>query len=315
MRFQKNGVKVFNSIAAFQSSRKTVVTIGTFDGVHIGHKKILARVLRNASELDCESVVLTFFPHPRMVLQGNDGVKLLNTMAEKELLLQQAGLENLIVHPFDKDFANLSAREFVQDVLVQKLRVQKIIIGHDHRFGKNRDAGIDDLILFGKEFGFEVEQIPVQEIDAVAVSSTKIRSALTDGKMDLANDYLGYPYFLSGTVVKGRQLGRTIGFPTANLQIDEPYKLIPKNGVYVAQSLIDGQLVNGMLSIGTNPTVGGTALSVEMYYLDFNADLYGKRLHISILHFLRNEEKYESIDLLKAAIENDKAATLAFLGR
>ena len=314
MRFQKK-VKVFNSIAAFQSTRKTVVTIGTFDGVHIGHRKILARVLRSASELGCESVVLTFFPHPRMVLQGADGIKLLNTMAEKELLLQQAGLENLIIHPFDKDFANLSAREFVEDILVKKLNVQKIIIGHDHRFGKNRDAGIEDLMLFGEEFGFDVEQIPVQEIDDVAVSSTKIRHALTDGKMDLANDYLGYPYFLSGTVVKGRQLGRTIGFPTANLHIEEPYKLIPKNGVYVAQSIIDGQLVNGMLSIGTNPTVGGTALSVEIYYLDFDADLYGKNLLISILHFIRDEEKYDSIDLLKTAIENDRAATLAFLRR
>lgn len=314
MHFQKM-VKVFNSIAAFQSTRKTVVTIGTFDGVHIGHKKILARVLRSASELGCESVVLTFFPHPRMVLHGNEGIKLLNTMAEKELLLQQAGLENLIIHPFDKDFANLSAREFVEDILVKKLNVQKIIIGHDHRFGKNRDAGIEDLMLFGEEFGFDVEQIPVQEIDDVAVSSTKIRHALTDGKMDLANDYLGYTYFLSGTVVKGRQLGRTIGFPTANLHIEEPYKLIPKNGVYVAQSIIDGQLVNGMLSIGTNPTVGGTALSIEIYYLDFDADLYGKNLLISILHFIRDEEKYDSIDLLKTAIENDRAATLAFLRR
>ncbi|CAM3330543.1 Riboflavin biosynthesis protein [Flavobacterium longum] len=290
-----------------------MVTIGTFDGVHIGHRKILSRVLRDASELDCESVVLTFFPHPRMVLQGNDGIKLLNTIAEKELLLKEAGLENLIVHPFDKDFANLSAREFVEDVLVKKLRVQKIIIGHDHRFGKNRDAGIDDLILFGEEFGFEVEQIPVHEIDDVAVSSTKIRHALNEGKMDLANDYLGYPYLLTGTVVKGRQLGRTIGFPTANLQIEESYKLIPKNGVYVAQSKIDGQTVNGMLSIGTNPTVGGKDLSIEIYYLDFNADLYGKNLLISILHFIRDEDKYDSIDLLKTAIENDKAATLAFL--
>ncbi|WP_415580697.1 bifunctional riboflavin kinase/FAD synthetase [Flavobacterium longum] len=306
-------MRVFNSITTFQSPKKTVVTIGTFDGVHIGHRKILSRVLRDASELDCESVVLTFFPHPRMVLQGNDGIKLLNTIAEKELLLKEAGLENLIVHPFDKDFANLSAREFVEDVLVKKLRVQKIIIGHDHRFGKNRDAGIDDLILFGEEFGFEVEQIPVHEIDDVAVSSTKIRHALNEGKMDLANDYLGYPYLLTGTVVKGRQLGRTIGFPTANLQIEESYKLIPKNGVYVAQSKIDGQTVNGMLSIGTNPTVGGKDLSIEIYYLDFNADLYGKNLLISILHFIRDEDKYDSIDLLKTAIENDKAATLAFL--
>src|SRR5690606_7120538 len=210
-------LKVFDSIAAFRPEKQTTITIGTFDGVHIGHRKIIDRVVQTAKRTGCESVILTFFPHPRMVLQGTDGIKLLNTLDEKKSLLEKTGLENLIIHPFDAEFASLSARDFVETVLVKQLNIQKIIIGHDHRFGRNRDAGIDDLILFGKEFGFEVEQIPAQEIDDVSVSSTKIRNALTDGKMDLANSYLGYPYSLSGKVIKGKQLGRTIGFPTANI--------------------------------------------------------------------------------------------------
>ena len=290
-----------------------MVTIGTFDGVHIGHKKIIDRVVRNAAESGCESVILTFFPHPRMVLTGADGIKLLNTLAEKKQLLAETRLQNLIIHPFDEKFSQLSAREFVASILVAKLNIQKIIIGHDHRFGRNRDAGIDDLILFGEEFGFEVEQIPVQEIDDVSVSSTKIRKALTEGKMDLANSYLGYPYPLTGKVVKGRQLGRTIGFPTANIGIAEPYKLIPKIGIYIVNSIFDGKVVYGMMSIGTNPTVGGQDLSIEVYYLDFNADLYDSTISVSIHKFLRDEEKFDSLEALKHAILQDKADTLAYI--
>lgn len=307
-------MKVFDSIAAFHCEKKTIVTIGTFDGVHIGHRKIIDRVVRNAQDSGCESVILTFFPHPRMVLQGTDGIKLLNTLEEKKILLERTGLQNLIIHPFDEAFASLSAREFVESVLVNKLNIAKIIIGHDHRFGKNRDAGIEDLLLFGQEFGFEVEQIPAQEIDDVSVSSTKIRKALSEGKMELANDYLGHSYFMTGTVVKGRQLGRTIGFPTANIEIAESYKLIPKKGIYVAQSIIGGKTVHGMLSIGTNPTVGGENLSIEIFYLDFDGDLYGQTLAVSILHFIREEEKFASLEALKAAISNDKAVTLAYFG-
>jgi len=240
-------------------------------------------------------------------LHGGDGIKLLNTLDEKTALLEKTGLQNLIVHPFDEAFANLTAREFVEAVLVKQLNIQKIIIGHDHRFGRGRDAGIDDLIAFGAEFGFEVEQIPAQEIDAVSVSSTKIRNALSEGKMDLANDYLGYPYFVSGTVVKGKQLGRTIGFPTANIQIAESYKLIPKNGIYIAQSTIEGVVVNGMLSIGTNPTVGGQNLSIEIYYLDFDGDLYGKYLSVEIIQYLRSEAKFPNLDALVTQIAADAA--------
>jgi riboflavin kinase/FMN adenylyltransferase len=308
-------LQVFDSITAFNSKKKTIVTIGTFDGVHIGHRKIIDRVVRDASQNGLESLILTFFPHPRIVLHGADGIKLLNTVDEKKTLLEKTGLQNLIIHPFDEAFANLTAKQFVEDVLVNQLKIAKIIIGHDHRFGKNRDAGIDDLIGFGQEFGFEVEQIPAQEIDDVSVSSTKIRNALNKGKIDLANDYLGYDYFFTGTVVTGRQLGRTIGFPTANIQIGESYKLIPKNGIYVAQSIIDGKIVRGMLSIGTNPTVGGQDLSIEIYYLDFDGDLYGKTVAVSMLHFIRDEENFDSLDALKAAILNDKAVTLAYFAQ
>jgi riboflavin kinase/FMN adenylyltransferase len=308
-------LQVFDSIAAFNSRKKTIITIGTFDGVHIGHRKIIDRVVRDAAEKGLESIILTFFPHPRIVLHGADGIKLLNTVDEKTMLLEKTGLQNLIIHPFDEAFANLTAKQFVEDILVKQLNIAKIIIGHDHRFGKNRDAGIDDLIGFGHEFGFEVEQIPAQEIDDVSVSSTKIRNALSEGKIDLANDYLGYDYFLTGTVVKGRQLGRTIGFPTANIQIGESYKLIPKNGIYIAQSVIDGKIVRGMLSIGTNPTVGGQDLSIEVYYLGFDADLYGKTIAVSMLHFIRDEENFASIDELKAAISNDEAITLAYFSK
>lgn len=308
-------MRVYSSIQDFHCDKKTVITIGTFDGVHIGHKKIIERVVREASESDSESVILTFFPHPRMVLNSSDGIKLLNTLDEKKRLLSATGLQNLIIHPFDEAFSQLTAKEFVASVLVAQLNIRKIIIGHDHRFGRNRDAGIEDLISFGQQFGFDVGQIPAQEIDDVSVSSTKIRNALTDGNMALANSFLGYPYVLTGNVVKGRQLGRTIGFPTANISIPEPYKLIPKKGVYVVESKIDGAAVSGMMSIGTNPTVGGQALSVEVYFLDFDGDLYDKTLSVSVLEFLRDEEKFDSLEALKNAILEDKARTLAYLRR
>jgi len=308
-------LNVFNSIADFASTRKTVITIGTFDGVHVGHRKIIDRVVQTAFQTDRESVILTFFPHPRMVLHGDSGIKLLNTLDEKEELLRKTGLQNLIVHPFDEAFAQLSAEEFVKSVLVEKLNIGKIIIGYDHRFGRNRDAGIDDLIGFGKQYGFEVEQIPAEEIDAVSVSSTKIRNAINAGEIELANSYLGYAYFFSGKVVKGRQIGREIGFPTANIQIDESYKLVPKIGIYVIKSFIKNVMHYGMMSIGTNPTVGGTALSTEVFYFDFDRDIYGETIRVTVLHYLRDEEKFASLDDLKMQILRDQASALAYIAK
>ncbi|MES2805408.1 MAG: bifunctional riboflavin kinase/FAD synthetase [Bacteroidota bacterium] len=308
-------MKIFHSINDFSSTKKTILTLGTFDGVHIGHKKILKKLTQNTENQKYESLVLTFFPHPRMVLQEHSDIKLLNTIDEKIDLLEKIGIENLVIHPFDEAFSRLTAEEFVSNILVDRFHIQKIVIGHDHRFGRNRTANIDDLIAYGKEYGFEVEQISVQEINDISVSSTKIRNALLEGDMALVNDYLGYNYFLTGSIIQGKQLGRTIGFPTANLKIEENYKLIPQNGVYIVKSIIDGQNVFGMMNIGFNPTVDGQKQSIEIHYFDFNADLYNQKISVSILQRIRSEQKFESVDLLKEQLEKDKKTALAFLNK
>ena len=306
-------MKIFHSINDFSSTKKTILTLGTFDGVHIGHKKILKKITQNTENQKYESLVLTFFPHPRMVLQEHSDIKLLNTIDEKIDLLEKIGIENLVIHPFDEAFSRLTAEEFVSNILVDRFHIQKIIIGHDHRFGRNRTANIDDLIAYGKEYGFEVEQISVQEINDISVSSTKIRNAILEGDMALANDYLGYDYFLTGSIVKGKQLGRTIGFPTANLKIEESYKLIPQNGVYIVKSIIDGQSVFGMMNIGFNPTVDGQKQTIEIHYFNFNADLYNQKISVSILQRIRSEQKFESVQLLKEQLEKDKKKSLSYL--
>ncbi|PBJ10957.1 bifunctional riboflavin kinase/FAD synthetase [Flavobacterium sp. ACN6] len=306
-------MKLFHSINDFQSTKKTILTLGTFDGVHIGHKKILERITQNTEDGKYESLVLTFFPHPRMVLQEKSEIKLLNTITEKIKLLEASGVENLIVHPFDESFSRLTAEEFVHTILVDKFQIQKIIIGHDHRFGRNRTANIDDLIAFGAAYGFEVEQISAEEIQDVSVSSTKIRKALNEGNMALANEYLGYNYFLSGTVVKGKQLGRTIGFPTANIHIEEDYKLIPKIGVYVVKAVINEEIVYGMMNIGFNPTVNGEKQTIEVHLFDFDKDIYDQNIEVSLLRYIREEQKFGSIDALKAQLKQDQNEALAFI--
>jgi riboflavin kinase / FMN adenylyltransferase len=311
--YKTYALKIFHSIKDFSSPKKTILTLGTFDGVHVGHKKILERIIQNTANKKYESLVLTFFPHPRMVLQEQSEIKLLNTIPEKINLLEKIGIENLVIHPFDETFSRLTAEEFVSTVLVDQFHIHKIIIGHDHRFGRNRTANIDDLINFGKQYGFEVEQISVQEINDLSVSSTKIRNALLEGNMNLANEYLGYDYFLTGTIFKGKQLGRTIGFPTANLKIEENYKLIPLNGVYIVKSTIAQKTVYGMMNIGFNPTVKGESLSIEIHYLDFDADLYDQKVTVSILKYLRPEEKFDSVDTLKKQLQKDKEATIAYI--
>jgi riboflavin kinase/FMN adenylyltransferase len=308
-------LKIFHSINDFRSTKKTILTLGTFDGVHVGHRKILERITQNTENGEYESLVLTFFPHPRMVLKGDSDVKLLNTLSEKMDLLEKLGIQNLVIHPFDETFSRLSAEEFVKTVLVEQFHIQKIIIGHDHRFGSNRTANIDDLIAFGKQYGFEVEQISVQEIDAVSISSTKIRNALSEGNMALTNEYLGYEYFLTGTILKGKQLGRSIGFPTANLHIEENYKLIPRNGVYVVKSYVNQKTVFGMMNIGFNPTVAGEKLSIEIHYFDFDADLYDQQIAVSILEYLRPEQKFASVDLLKEQLQKDKKTALDYINK
>lgn len=308
-------MKTYNSIYDYNKKVKSIVTIGTFDGVHIGHKLILEKLIQNAKERDCESVVLTFFPHPRMVLQESSDVKLINTIKEKSELIGNIGIENLIIHPFDQKFSRLTAEEFVKTILVDLLNIKKIIIGYDHRFGRNRTANIDDLIVYGKQYDFEVEQISAQEINDNAVSSTKIRNAILEGNISLANKYLGYNYTFSGEVVKGKQLGRTIGFPTANIHIKESYKLIPKNGVYIVKSNYDGNTIFGMMNIGNRPTVNGENQTIEVNFFDFDEDIYNKIISIEILAFIREEQKFDSLDSLKSQLNKDQQTSLSYISK
>jgi riboflavin kinase/FMN adenylyltransferase len=295
--------------------KPTIATIGTFDGVHLGHKKILEQIIASAKSQDCESLVLTFFPHPRMVLQEGTEMKQLNTLNEKIALLENLGIDHLVVHPFDKDFSRLTAEDFVKQVLVDTFQIKKIIIGHDHRFGRNRTADINDLTEFGNTYGFEVEQISAEAINEVSISSTKIRTALSEGNIELANDYLGYEYSLTGIVSKGKQLGRTIGYPTANIHIEEEYKLIPQNGVYVTKSVLNGKTVYGMMNIGNRPTVDGTTLTIEVNFFDFDQDLYDQKITVSLLKRMRNEQKFESLDALKNQLALDKSTTQDYISQ
>jgi riboflavin kinase/FMN adenylyltransferase len=303
------------SIKEYDKEHATVITIGTFDGVHIGHRKILERLIKAASISKLKSTVITFFPHPRMILQKDADIKLINTIEEKIKILENLGLDYLIIHPFTSDFSRLSATEFVRDLLVNELHAKKIIIGYDHRFGRNRNANISDLITFGNTFDFEVEEISAQEIDDVSVSSTKIRKALEMGDVKTANTYLGYNYMLTGTVKKGKGLGRKLNFPTANLHIEEAYKLIPKIGVYAIQSTINDFTVFGMMNIGFNPTVSGTEKTIEINFFDFDKDLYGQKLQIDIIERIRDEYKFDSVDALKEQLSKDKETSLSILAQ
>lgn len=293
--------------------KPSVITIGTFDGVHIGHQKIIKKLIKVSKDKNLDAVILTFFPHPRMVLQSNSNIKLLNTIKEREDILSHFNLDHLVIKKFTQEFANLSAEDYVKHILVDELNAKHIIIGYDHRFGKNRSANIEDLKAFGTQFNFEVEEISVQDIEDVAVSSTKIRNALNKGDIETANSYLGYNYYITGAVVKGKGLGKQLGFPTANIAIQENYKLIPENGVYVVTSVIDHKQVYGMMNIGTNPTVNGTQQSIEVNFFNFNKDIYGQIIKVEILKRLRDEHKFESVELLKSQLETDKLISKKYI--
>ena len=294
-------------------AKSTASSIGTFDGVHAGHQKIIKRLVDSAQANNLESVILTFFPHPRMVLQKESGIKLINSIEERTNILKQTGVDHLVIHPFTMQFSRITAREFVKEILVEKLKAKKVIIGYDHRFGRNRTANINDLKKFGQEFDFEVEEITRQDIEEVAVSSTKIRTALEEGRVEKANNYLQHPFSLEGEVVKGRGLGKEFNYPTANIEIAEEYKLIPKNGVYVVRSRIEGENYFGMMSIGTNPTVGGTSRTIESFFFKLDKNLYGKRLKIDLLVRIRDEKKFSSIEELKLAMRQDESFSKQFI--
>lgn len=295
------------SAADYKQIKPSVVTIGTFDGVHVGHQQIINRLVSLAKKHHLQALVLTFFPHPRMVVQNDSNIKLINTIDEKANQLQALGVDHLVLKEFTKSFSRLNALEYVRDILVNNLKVKHIIVGYDHHFGRNRTANITELKEYGAFYDFEVTEIAPQEIDDVTVSSTKIRMALLDGKIVIANKFLGYNFMLSGKVVKGKGLGKTLDFPTANIHIEEAYKLIPKQGVYLVKSNIMGRVAYGMMNIGINPTVSqGNSTNIEVHFFDFKEDLYGTFLKIELLEHLRNEIKFPNVGALKAQLEKDK---------
>ncbi len=292
-----------------------MVTSGTFDGVHVGHQKILSRLTEAARQSNGQSVVLTYWPHPRTVLNPeDDSLRLLSTIEERIAALEQLGVDYLLILPFTKEFAQLSSEEYIQQIILDTLHTKKLVIGYDHRFGKNREGGFDYLQQNAARYGLEVEEIPRQDIDEVGVSSSKIRTALEKGEVATAARYLGRPYSLSGTVVQGRQLGRTIGYPTANVQVSEKLKLIPAQGVYAARVTTRQGEHKAMLSIGTNPTVNGTHQTIEVHLFDFNQDLYGQEITIAFTAYLRPEAKFNSLEELTQQLHLDQQNALHLLG-
>jgi riboflavin kinase/FMN adenylyltransferase len=300
-------MRIFKGLEGVEKIKKPVITIGTFDGVHLGHQKIIENLVQKAKEVGGESVLMTFSPHPRMVLfPDSHNLQLIQTEAEKMNKLGTTGIENCIVFPFTFEFSRLSAMEFVRDILVNTLNIDTIIIGYDHQFGRNREGNIHYLQEVSNIYDFHAVEIPAQEIDAVNVSSTKIRRAILEGEIELANQYLGNPYILSGEVIKGNQLGRTIGFPTANIQVEDTTKIIPGNGVYLVKIYHKNSLLIGVMNIGTRPTVSDkTENRIEIHIFDFNEDLYGQQLEVEVLKKVRDEKKFDSIEQLSRQIEQD----------
>jgi len=288
-----------------------IVTSGTFDGVHFGHEKILRKIVQTAKNCNGKSVVVTFWPHPRFVLFPNEkDLKLLSTLDEKIEQLRSVGIDYLIKIKFTKEFSETSSEEFIQQLLVDKLQTKKLIIGYDHRFGKNREGSFQYLSDNAKRFGFDVVEIHRQDIDDVAVSSTKIRHALTQGQVDIAREYLGKYYSITGKVVEGKKIGSTLGFPTANIDLEEAYKLIPENGVYAVRATVGKERYRAMLNIGIRPTIGGTHRTIEVHIFGFDQKIYGERITIEFVSRLRDEKKFDSLEKLKIQLSKDKKFAL-----
>jgi len=306
-------LKIYTNLHNYTSKNKTFVTIGTFDGVHIGHKKVIKDLINSAKKNGATSVLLTFFPHPRMVLQKETNIKLINTIKERIQLLEKLGLDILVIHEFNEKFAKQSALDFVKNVLVNKLNIGKLVIGYDHHFGNNREGNFKQLVEYGKIYNFDVKAIPRQDISNIAISSTKIRKAIERGQIIEANQNLGYPFMISGNIVKGKNLGEKIGFPTANLHVNEIYKLLPKTGAYIVKSEIKNKQIFGMMNIGFRPTVSGKNQTIEIHFFDFNQNLYNKKIQVDVLKFLREEQKFESIEDLKNQLKKDKENSIKFI--
>lgn len=307
-------MKVYTNIDDFKGVKSPIVTTGTFDGVHLGHQKLISRLKDVAREENGETVLLTFSPHPRMVLFPDDNeLKLLNSLPEKIELLEKYGVDHLIIYPFTKEFSRLTSIEFVRNILVNSIQTKRLVIGYNHHFGRNREGSFEHLKEYGPLYGFEVEEIPAKDIDHIQISSTKIRNALLIGDVKTATNYLGHEYTLTGTVVKGKQLGRTIGYPTANLLITDQYKLIPGDGVYAVKIKHKNNYYGGMLNIGNNPTVEGKGKSIEVNIFDFDKVIYGDEATIYFIERLRDEVKFKNLDDLKEQLAKDKKESLKLI--
>lgn len=307
-------MKIYEGLEDFHPISNAVVTSGTFDGVHLGHQKIIHRIREIARTIEGETVLITFWPHPRLVLYPNEhNLRLLSTFEEKANLLRQFGIDHLVTIPFTQEFSQLSSEEFIQQVLIEKIRTNVLVIGYDHRFGKNREGSFEYLRENSKSLGFDLEEISRQDVDEIGVSSTKIRKALESGDIKTATSYLGRPYELNGIVVKGQQIGRSIGFPTANIHIPNSYKLIPRDGVYAVEARVDGLPFKAMLNIGNRPTVDGTSQTVEAHLFDFQGDLYNKQITIFFREFIREERKFDSLEELKTQLSIDQKVAKSIL--
>lgn len=322
-------MKIYRNLDEFKPLDYAIVTIGTFDGVHVGHQKILNKLVELSKDNTGETVLLTFYPHPRLIINpDDDSLRLINDIEEKVERLGIAGIDHLIITPFTRDFSIQSPEEYISNVLVNKIGCKKIVIGYDHHFGKDRKGTIKDLIHNSQIFDYTVEEIPEQDIEDVAVSSTRIRESLIKGDIITANKYLGYPFELTGTVIRGDQIGREIGFPTANLHIHEPHKLIPAYGIYAVEVEIypctteiktghyfqpePERVAKGMCYIGTRPTVDGMSRKIEVNLLDFNDDLYTKTVRVKFLEFIRHDQWFESLELMQEQIKKDETAIRSF---
>jgi riboflavin kinase/FMN adenylyltransferase len=302
-------VRIYKGIEDLGAFENSVVTIGTFDGVHLGHQKILSRLNNLAKENAGESILFTFYPHPRMVVfPDNHNLKLIQTIDEKIDALRDFGLDNLIIYPFTKEFSRLTAFEFVRDILVEKLKVKTLVIGYDHQFGRNREGDLEFLKESAKIFDFNVEEISAEEVQEVNVSSTKIRQSLLNGEIERTNEFLGRSFQCSGVVVEGQKIGRTIGFPTANIDLNNQHKILPKDGVYAVRAEINGASYNGMMNIGFNPTVlskESTEKKIEVHLFDFDADIYGEHMAVFLYRYIRNEKTFSNLEALKSQLKHD----------
>ena len=299
-------MKTIHGIENFPADEVSIVTIGTFDGVHLGHQQILKQLIDTSRKSKLKSVLLTFFPHPRMVLQPDISMRLIQTIQEREKALQKTGLDYLVIHPFSTEFSRLSADDYVKQILVEQLNVRKVVVGYDHRFGRNRTASLEDMYHYADIHEFEVIEINAEKIESTAVSSTKIRKAIDEGNIELANTYLGHSFTIEGMVIDGDKRGRELSYPTANIDLQNQHKIVPKQGVYLVKSKLKGRVVYGMMNIGTKPTFDTTMPSIEVHFLDWNGDLYGQAVQVELLKWVREERKFSSVEELQTQIQADE---------